>query len=349
MAESQAAQGMVAPPGSWGYPAPNTGQTYCMPPGQYQAPMMPPGQQGMYYPPGAQPYYNPYGHMMPQMQGPPGSSQMVPQMIGIPGSGQMMPQMQGVPGSGQMMPQMQGVPGSGQMVPPMMPGAPGYPAVVGQLAAAVDPFANSADAAVKRGLHNVKVSRFDATEVERQLQGELFDKWHESCEVVKATKIQFSRIEGYLDHLMDAYEGITPETRKKMDGVLWAEGEWEYRLMEWKFNKGDNSEARYGMIAFGRSPDKQFVDCMYVMYKMDFKVAPQVIVERKDHSMLWGLITWQTLSQHTVERSLGTKDIERLKNFFRSKAMEGFYKEGVIEKINYVTSLEDIPKDDIKS
>ena len=29
---------------------------------------------------------------------------------------------------------------------------------------------------------------------------------------------------------------------------------------------------RYGMIAFGRSPDGQYVDCMYVMYKMDFKV-----------------------------------------------------------------------------
>ena len=36
---------------------------------------------------------------------------------------------------------------------------------------------------VKAGLHTVKVSQHDATKVQREIEGELFDKWHEGCEV----------------------------------------------------------------------------------------------------------------------------------------------------------------------
>ena len=36
---------------------------------------------------------------------------------------------------------------------------------------------------VKEGLHSVKVSQYDATEVQREVKGNLFEKWHENCEV----------------------------------------------------------------------------------------------------------------------------------------------------------------------
>lgn len=42
---------------------------------------------------------------------------------------------------------------------------------------------NRALVKVKEGLHSVKVSQEDATKVQREIEGELFDKWHESCEV----------------------------------------------------------------------------------------------------------------------------------------------------------------------
>ncbi|XP_061182538.1 uncharacterized protein LOC133190871 [Saccostrea echinata] len=202
---------------------------------------------------------------------------------------------------------------------------------------------NTAMEAVKKGLHNVKVSKYDATKLERDLEGELFDKWHEGCEVMKAVKIPFDNIVAYLNHLQRAYEGIDDDVRLKMEGILYAKESWEYKIVEWKFNKGDNSGARYGMVAFGRSPDGMYVDCMYVMYKMDFKIAPKVIVTEKKHSAWWGLKTWTTRRVETEERNLGTKTIKVLQNFFRLKALEGFYKEGLIERINYVPSLEDVP------
>lgn len=114
-------------------------------------------------------------------------------------------------------------------------------------------------------------------------------------------------------------------------------------MVEWKFKKADDSGARYGMIAFGKSKDQKYVDCMYVLYKMDFKVAPQAIVTKKEHSWIFGLFKYSTEEVEYVERTLGSKSIQAMQNFFRVKALEGFYKEGLIESINYVNSLEDIP------
>ena len=55
-----------------------------------------------------------------------------------------------------------------------------------------------------------KVSKHDATEVERPLtvNGKLFEKWSQGCEVTRATKIPIEKMKAYLDHLEDEYEGI---------------------------------------------------------------------------------------------------------------------------------------------
>ena len=42
---------------------------------------------------------------------------------------------------------------------------------------------------------------------------------------------------------------------------------------------------------------------------------------------------------------LGVKPLKRIQNFFRFKALEGFYKEGLIDEINVVPSIEDLPDD----
>lgn len=202
---------------------------------------------------------------------------------------------------------------------------------------------NNAVEQVKKGLHSVKVSRYDATELERKLEGELFDNWTESCEVMKAVKIPIEKLCSYLDHMQKAYEGIDDQTRQKMDGILFTDESWDYKLVEWKFSKGKNSGARYGMMAFGRSPDLKYVDSMYVLYKMDFKIAPKKIVTKKEHSWLFSLFSWTSSKTEMVEQSLGSKSIKNLQNFFRLKALEGFYKEGLIETINYVDSLDNIP------
>lgn len=89
------------------------------------------------------------------------------------------------------------------------------------------------------------------------------------------------------------------------------------------------------MIAFGKSKDGKEIDCMYILYKMDFRLAPKEIVTTKKHSLLFGLINWNTISKETEESCLDFKMVEDLQNFFRLKALKGFYNEGLIDKINY--------------
>lgn len=129
--------------------------------------------------------------------------------------------------------------------------------------------------------------------------------------------------------------GIDSDIRQKMNGIVFAGEIWEYRLVEWKFNAKDTSNARYGMIAFGKSKDGQEIDCMYILYQMNFTLAPIRTVTTKEHSLLFGLINWNTIKYDTEERNLDADTIKDLKNFFRLKALEGFYKEGLIDMINY--------------
>ncbi len=136
------------------------------------------------------------------------------------------------------------------------------------------------------------------------------------------------------------YIGIDESMRKKMNGIVWA-GEWSYKVMEFKYNKKDDSGARYGMVAFGKDDSRKFVDCMYVLYKMDFKIAPQVIVTEKKHSILWGLFSYTSQEREVVQRDLGVNSIKVLQNFFRAKALQGFYKEGLIDQINWVANLDE--------
>ena len=160
-------------------------------------------------------------------------------------------------------------------------------------------------------------------------------------QVMESKGISIENIHDFLDHLEDAYEGVDKEMRKKMNGIHWA-SEWSYKIVEFKYNAANDSGARYGMIAFGKSKDGKFVDCIYCLYKLDFKVAPEKIITKKEHSVLWGLVKWETVQEKVQERVLGVKSLKRIKNFFRFKALEGFYQEGLIDQINVVPSLEDV-------
>lgn len=57
-------------------------------------------------------------------------------------------------------------------------------------------------------IYFTQVSKYDATELERKLQGELFDKWHEKYETANFSGIEFDKIDQFIDRMQGAYEGI---------------------------------------------------------------------------------------------------------------------------------------------
>ena len=160
-------------------------------------------------------------------------------------------------------------------------------------------------------------------------------------QVMEAKGIAIEDIKSFLDYLQGAYEGIDEKARKKMEGILLSV-EWADKVVDFKC-KSSRYDAMYGMIAFGKSRDGKFVDCMYCIYKLDFKVAPRIITTQPS----WlGLLTGQTVEEQEKKRSLYVKSLKRIQNFFRFKALEGFYKEGLIDKINVVPSIEDVADDE---
>lgn len=193
---------------------------------------------------------------------------------------------------------------------------------------------------VKDDLQKIKVSKNDAAITQKRLDEELFDKWVEGVEVTKASGIPVDQINGYLDHLQDAYEGIDDEMRKHMDAIDWTE-EWTSKIFEFKYNDKHEKGVRFGMITFGKSPDNKMVDCIVSLYKMDFKIAPNITEKMTNHSALFGLIRWETRETEVVQRTFSTETMKSLENFFRVKTLEGLQKEGVIDTIADVVSVPD--------
>lgn len=203
----------------------------------------------------------------------------------------------------------------------------------------------TASDAVREGLQQVKISKEDAKNLERKLQTEVLESWHEAIESTKATKIPTKNIPAYLDHLQDAYEGIDEKQRKKMNGVLFGGDTWDHKIFDWKLeDKGYKANARYCMIAFGKSSDGNYVDCVYVLYKMELEIPKEIVVKER-HSHLFGLLQWTTTSVRENKSMLEMKRNKEYKNFFRLKALQGFYNEGLMDRINYVPSLDKVDDD----
>lgn len=92
----------------------------------------------------------------------------------------------------------------------------------------------------------------------------------------------------------------------------------------------DMNRLWYGMVVLVKLGDE--IGCMYVLYKMDFK-----IVFLKMWLLLWGFFKWEGFNNSKI---VGVVKSWLFYNFFWIKVMEEFYKEGVIDLVNYVKSLE---------
>lgn len=120
-----------------------------------------------------------------------------------------------------------------------------------------------------------------------------------------------------------------------MASILLTDEPWDQKLFEWKINNAKRTGARYCMLLFDRSQDMEFINSMYVIYKMDFTTNPG----EKDADMpklQLELFSWYPSGSEVNERYHGTRNVLIPGNFFRLKALEGLHQEGLIDKINYI-------------
>lgn len=188
--------------------------------------------------------------------------------------------------------------------------------------------------ALKKGLYSLKVSKRDATEVERKLQGELLKTWKEKFQVARFTKIKKEDLKDFLNYLENAYEGVTTKVRRKMEGIVFSET-LKDEIVENTFVAGGTSKAQYSLAAFGRSSDGMFLDCIYIVYEAEFELAPEEIETLKEHSMLCGLFNWVKYSTEEKKRNFGIETNKRFENYFRLKVLEELKHRNEIDSVTY--------------
>ena len=113
--------------------------------------------------------------------------------------------------------------------------------------------------------------------------------------------------------------GVTSGLREKLNRIHLEDN--PTTLVTDKENMGTNTTVAYTFVCFGKSSDGTHYACFYAYYSAEIKFI------RKDPiygtPYLWGLLQSE-------------EDIENIHDFFLYKALDGFLKNGVISKINFV-------------
>lgn len=108
-------------------------------------------------------------------------------------------------------------------------------------------------------------------------------------------------------------------------------------IVDWTFKKPDNSGARYGIVGFGKYPDEKQVDCLQVLFKMDFTIVPK----EKSTNKSWYSMGPKFCTKKVEDDPLTEINGKDFQNYFRLKVLEECYREGYIENINHVNPSED--------
>lgn len=117
--------------------------------------------------------------------------------------------------------------------------------------------------------------------------------------------------------------GIDDNIREKLNNVDVLDG----NFVDWQLTTADNSSVQYGMLAFGRSQIRGFIDCVYILYKLDFGTAPTDIVTDDKHS--WTVIL--KTKGRCIKRRNFRLNRNNFLNLLRVKALELYHKENLTE------------------
>lgn len=131
------------------------------------------------------------------------------------------------------------------------------------------------------------------------------------------------------------YIGVDQTVRTKLEGILFTTDGWKDEISENTFVAGGTSTIRYSLATFGQSSDGMYLDFIYIVYNVDFELAPEEIETLKQHTLLCGLFNWATCSTEEKKRNFGITTNKRFENYFRVKVLEELKCRNEIDSINY--------------
>ena len=168
------------------------------------------------------------------------------------------------------------------------------------------------------------VKETDLTAAEELVRGLTFDKYDEkiSCKIL--TKIKERDFETVVSRIATRHQIPANIQESILDGQYGNVNKEVVR--EFKFEKGSPGRVLYGRTVSIKREDST-IDLAYAFFYLEFKLSPSKIMEHHRDKFL-GIFAY---AFNTVvrfeERNLSEKEMERIFDFYRAKALKGFNKE----------------------
>ena len=177
---------------------------------------------------------------------------------------------------------------------------------------------------IYNSVYSTETTERDLTAADELVRGLTFDKYEEKAVSQVFIGIKMSEFIELVQRISDRHS-IPPDKR---DAIL--DGQFSdqntLKMKEFVFNVGTVSKITYCKIATIKTSETH-IDMALMLFNLDFKLTP-IVKETVKQGWILRSIPWGTERKiYITERNLSELDQNKLLNFFRAKAIQGFVKE----------------------
>ena len=173
-------------------------------------------------------------------------------------------------------------------------------------------------------MYSTDITHKDLTAADELVRGLTFDKYEEKAVSQVLIGIKTSEFEQLVDRFAKRHSIPADKKDGILDGVFAEQN--TLKIKEFIFNPGVDSKITYCKIATIKTSETH-IDMALMLFNLDFKLTPTKI-ETVEQGYLLRFIPLGSKKEVTInERNLSELDQNKLINFFRAKALQGFTKE----------------------
>ena len=177
---------------------------------------------------------------------------------------------------------------------------------------------------IYNSMYSTDITHKDLTAADELVRGLTFDKYEEKAVSQVLIEIKTSEFEQLVDRITKRHSMPADKKDGILDGVFAEQN--TLKIKEFYFNPGEDSKITYCKIATIKTSETH-IDLALMLFNLDFKLTPTKIETVEKVYLLW-FIPWGTKKKiEIIERNLSEQDQNKLINFFRAKALQGFTKE----------------------
>ena len=177
---------------------------------------------------------------------------------------------------------------------------------------------------IYNSVYSIETTEKDLTAADELVRGLTFDKYEEKAISQVFIGIKMSKFDKLLSRLANRHSIPIEMQDGILDGIFAEQN--TLKTKEFIFKVGSDSKIAYCKVATIKTSET-LIDMALMFFNLDFKLTPTVR-ETVTQGRILGAIPWGTERKIEItERNLSEVDQNKLLNFFRAKALQGFTKE----------------------